>query len=86
MQVKDLIKNKDYDYICWRVTIDEADRDKIGEDDIFFGVCRSKDGELISLDGDIYSEEEEVLSYEEWSRPDKGITNGLTVVVGGEWL
>ena len=86
MRVKDLIKNKDYDYISWRIKIDEADREMIGEDDIFFGVCYSRDGELISLDGDIYSEEEEVLSYEEWSNPEKGIINGLTVVVEGVWL
>jgi hypothetical protein len=86
MRVKDLIKNKDYDYISWRITIDEADREMIGEDDIFFGVCRSVDGVLISGDGDTYSEEEEVLSYEEWSYPEKGITNGLTVVVEGVWI
>ena len=34
----------------------------------------------------IYSEDEEVLSYEEWSRPEKGIVNGLTVVVAAEWI
>lgn len=83
MIVKDLIKNKDYDYINWRVKIDEVDRDKIGEDDIFFGVCYSKNGYLIPLDGDTYCEEEIVVSYEEWSRPEKGIINGLTVVVEG---
>ena len=86
MTVKDLIKNKDYDYINWRIKIDEADRDKIGEDDIFFGVCYSKNSELISLDDDTYSEDEIVLSYEEWSNPEKGIVNGLTVVTEGEWL
>ena len=53
----------------------------IGEDDIFFGVCYSRNGSLIPLDGDTYSEEEEVLSYEEWSNPEKGIIDGLTVVV-----
>ena len=86
MRVKDLIKNKDYDYISWRIKVDEADRDKIGEDDIFFGVCYSRNSSLIPLDGDIYSEDEVVLSYEEWSNPEKGIVNGLTVVVEGEWL
>ena len=86
MRVKDLIKNKDYDYICWRVNIDETDRELIGEDDIFFGCCRSENGKLISLDGDTYSEDEIVLSYEEWSNPERGIVNGLTVVVEGVWL
>ena len=86
MRVKDLIKNKDYDCISWRIKVDEADRDKIGEDDIFFGICYSRRGSLIPLDGDTYSEEEVVVSYEEWSNPEKGISNGLTVVVEGEWL
>lgn len=79
--VGDLIKNKDYDYISWRIKLDGEDRDKVGEDDIFFGVCRSENGKLISMDGDTYSEDEVVISYEEWSKPEKGIMNGLTVVV-----
>ena len=33
MTVKDLIKNKDYDYISWRVTLPE----KAGGGDTFFG-------------------------------------------------
>lgn len=77
MIVKDLIKNKDYDYISWRVTLPE----KYGGGDIFFGQCRSQNGELISLDGDIYSEEDSVISYEEWS--DDEIKNGLTVICKG---
>lgn len=86
MQVKDLIKNKDYDYISWKIKLDDADMDILGEDSIFFGVCRSENGELISMDGDTYSDEEEVLSYAEWSKPEKGIMNGLTVVVAAEWI
>lgn len=86
MQIKDLIKRKDYDYICWRIKLDEEDMDILGEDSIFFGVCRSENGGLISMDGDTYSEDEEVLSYEEWSKPEKGIMNGLTVVVTAEWI
>ena len=82
MTVKDLIKNKDYDYISWRINLDEPTRKIIGDDDIFFGCCRSEGGKLISLDGDIYSEDEIVLKYEEWSEPD--IANGLTVIVGEE--
>lgn len=86
MQVEDLIRNKDYDYICWRIKLDEEDMDILGEDSIFFGVCRSENGELISMDRDTYSDEEEVLSYEEWSKPEKGISNGLTVIVAAEWI
>lgn len=82
MTVGDLIKNKDYDYISWRVTLPEKD----GGGDIFFGCAASKSGELIPLDGDIYSKSEVVLSFEEWDMPEEGIKNGLTVVIKGEWV
>ena len=82
MTVKDLISKKDYDYINWRVTLPE----KAGGGDTFFGVCYSKDGMLISLDGDSYSENDEIIRYEEWSAPEKGIINGLTVVQEMEWM
>lgn len=54
--------------------------------DTFAGCFASKDGEIIPLDGDTYSNNEEVLSYEEWSQPENDIQNGLTVVVKGEWI
>lgn len=82
MTVGDSIKNKDYDYISWRITLPE----KLGGGDFFAGVCRSENGKLISLDGDTYSEDEEVIRWEEWSNPEKDIKNGLTVVVEGEFL
>ena len=78
--VGDLIARKDYDYISWRVTAPK----NLDEKDMFFGICQSKDGKLISIDGDSYSESEIVLRYEEWS--DNEIENGLTVVVEAEWL
>lgn len=81
MIVKDLIKDKDYDYISWRVTAPEDWRD---EPDMFFGACKSKNGELIPLDGDSYSEDEIVVRYEEWSNDE--IEHGLTVVVEAEWI
>ena len=34
----------------------------------------------------VYSKDEEVLRYEEWSQPEDDIQNGLTVVVKGEWI
>ena len=80
MTVKDLIKNKDYDYISWRVTLPE----KAGEGDTFFGATRSENGKLISLDGDSYDEDTDVLSYEEWSSV--SVNNGLTIVYEGEWI
>ena len=43
-------------------------------------------GAIMDLDGDIYDNYEEVISYEEWSQPEDDIQNGLTVVVKGEWI
>lgn len=80
MTVKDLIKNKDYDYISWRMN---APEDWI-EEDILVGACKSKNGKLISIDGDSYSENEVIVRYEEWS--DDDFKNGLTVVVEAEWI
>lgn len=78
MTIGDLIKNKDYDCISYRLTLPDGD-------DAFAGYFASKDGEIISLDGDtIYDENDEVLSYKEWSEPEEGIQNGLTVVMKGE--
>ena len=77
MTIGDLIKNKDYDYISYRLTLPDGD-------DIFAGQLASKNGEIISLDGDVYSKEEEVLSYEEWSQPEDNIKNGLTIIVQGK--
>ena len=80
MTVGDLVKNKDYDYISWRVTLPE----KVGGGDTFFGSCESKNGELIPHDQDYYSKDEEVISYEEWSSEE--VENGLTVIIKGEWI
>ena len=80
MIVKDLIKNKDYDYISWRVTAPP----EWTRPDMFFGACQSVKGKLIPLDGDTYSEYEVVVRYEEWS--DDKYKNGLTVVIKAEWL
>lgn len=83
MKVKDLIKDRDFDYISWRIMLPERYKDEPEyEEGIFIGCCRSKDGKLISLDGDtIYDEDDVVLKYEEWFDPDNDIYNGLTVVV-----
>lgn len=73
MTIEDIINKKDYDYVEYRLLINQKD--------IFAGAFASKNGRIISLDGDIYSKDEEVLRYKEWSNSDKGIQNGLTVVV-----
>lgn len=78
MTIGDLIKNKDYDYVSYRLTL-------LNGDDTFAGHFASKDGEIISLGGDtIYDKNDEVLRYEEWSKPKEDINNGLTIVVKGE--
>lgn len=80
MIIRDLIKDKDYDYISWRVTAPAH----FEEPDIFFGAAKSENGKLIPLDGDNYYEDEVVVRYEEWSKGD--IKNGLTVVTEVEWM
>ena len=79
MTIGELIKNKDYDYVSYRLTLRDGS-------DTFAGCFASKDGEIIPLDGDIYDKDEEVLSYREWSKPEDDINNGLTIVVKGELI
>lgn len=80
MTVYDLIKNKDYDYIEWRIILPE----NFGGRDTFFGSCESKNGKLISHDQDYYSKDEEVIRHEEWFN--EKVKTGLTIVVKGEWI
>ena len=77
MTIGNLIKNKDYDYVSYRLTLPNGG-------DTFAGCFVSKGGKIIPLDGDIYDKDEEVLSYKEWSSPEDDINNGLTVVVKAE--
>ena len=81
LTLKDLIQKKDYDYISWYITLPED----MGGGDTFWGATKSVNGELISLDGDIYSEDVEVLKYEEWKNEEEGIANGLRIVIEGNW-
>ena len=85
MTVGDLIKNKDYDIIEYRITLPNH----IEEDDMFFGFCKSVNGELISVDGDSYYKNEEVLWYEEKKAFDPKfgkIISELVVCIEGEWI
>lgn len=75
--IGDLIKNKDYDYVSYRISWKDHD--------IFAGSFKAENGKIIPLDGDTYSLNEEVIRSEEWSNPEKGVENGLTVVVEGSW-
>lgn len=82
MKVKDLIANKDYTIINFRLTHPNYPHG------IFWGICKSENGKLISLDGDSYDDEKEVVSYSEY------IGNGtytkgkpcLEILVKGEWM
>ena len=80
--IGDLIKNKDYDYVEYRVTISSADEQK----DVFAGAFRTESGKIIPLDGDIYDQNKEVIKSEEWSDLEKGIKNGLTITVNGDCI
>lgn len=79
MTIGDLIKNKDYDYVSYRLTLRDGS-------DTFAGCFASRSGVIIPLDGDIYDKDEEVLSYKERSKPEDGIQNGLTIIVKVEWI
>ena len=83
MTIRELIKDKDYEYISVRMPVPK----KWGwcyTKDIFIGACESVGGELISLDGDSYDPDEEVLEWEEWTNDEYEIRSGLTVVINVE--
>lgn len=80
--IGDFIKNKDYDYVEYRITIPFADEQK----DIFVGAFKVKSGQIISIDGGIYDSGKEVVGSEEWSNPEKGIKNGITIIVNGGYV
>lgn len=76
--IGDLIKDKDYDYVSYRLNFK-------GEDE-FAGCFKVEKGEIIPLDRDIYGEYEEVIASEEWSMPEEGIIHGLSVVCECDWI
>lgn len=76
-----------YDYVSYRFTsVDWKDEylnsdETVIEHSIFAGCFAIIDGSIVSLDGDTYSESEEVLWFETWSNEDENIKSGLTVLV-----
>ena len=52
----------------------------------FCGCFKVKNGEIIPLDGDSYDDSEPVIATEEWTMPDEGIGEGLTVIVAMEFV
>lgn len=75
MTIADLIRDKDYDYVSYRLQLDD------NENSVFAGCFAAEGGKIKPLDGDTYDENEEVLFHEEWTNPEAGIKAGLTVVV-----
>lgn len=78
MTIKDLLK-KDYDYVVYRIKLDDKLAYEVGKKSIFAGIFQIKDGQIISLDGDTYNSDEEVIDYKEWS--DATHKNALTITV-----
>lgn len=60
MKLKDILKGKNYKYIEYYVILPQT----LGGEIVFSGLCRYMNGELISLDGDTYSLEDELIRYE----------------------
>lgn len=69
MTLGELVKNKNYDYIEYRV-LWENDKICDGIQDDFTGACKAENGEIIPLDGDYYSPNMEIKKYEEWKNDD----------------
>lgn len=74
MKLKDLIQDKNFDYIEFRHRLPE----ELGDVQIFMGACKSINGKLISLDAKNYSEDMEIKEYKYWS--DNIAKKGLTVI------
>ena len=74
--IGELIKNKNYDYVSYRVMFPGADN--YGE---FAGEFKVEDGKIIPLDMDYYGYNEEVIASEEWTDTESNIKNGLTIIV-----
>ena len=54
--------NKDFKHISWRGFIPNYTHDDI--EDVFMGICMYENGEVCSLDGDTYSEGDNIIHYE----------------------
>ena len=83
MTLSDLIKEKDYDKIVFRMIYHiKTSSEKVLKKEIFYGTGYSKKGVFYALDDDNYDEElsKEPVSYREWETPDKDIKAGLTIV------
>lgn len=78
--IGELIKDKDYDYVSYRIDYPGC----YEEHGTFAGCFAAVDGRIIPLDGDSYSLEEKVIESQEWRDSDEGVENGFLVVVIGD--
>lgn len=81
----------DFDYVDYRIPMNikgflECPPEDEYELSEFSGCFKTKEGELISLDGDSYGEKETVIASEEWTMPEEGIERGLTIVMESEFV
>lgn len=89
--IKDFM-SENYDYVSYRLTLGTWQDDFLNNEDMiyehstFAGCFAIQDGVIKPLDGDVYTEDEEVIWSVTWTMEEKGIKNGLTVLVPAEWI
>jgi len=96
MTLKELISQKDYDYISIRYTppkgwypdlnFSELSSEELLKISEFMGCAKSENGILYALDHDTYDAEEEVLAFEEFVNEKENVFCGLSVAIQGHWL
>ena len=87
--IGEIVAGKDYDYVSYRGYAEKSNYPPAtgnNTDGEFCGCFKVKNGEIIPLDGDSYDDSEPVIATEEWTMPDEGIGEGLTVIVAMEFV
>ena len=87
--ISDIIAGKNFDYVSYRGYDEKRNVPPATSNNIdgeFFGCFKVVDGKIIPLDGDSYDDSEPVIATEEWTMPDEGIGEGLTVIVAMEFV
>ena len=87
--IGEIVAGKDYDYVSYRGYAEKRNYPPAtgnNTDGEFCGCFKVKNGEIIPLDGDSYDDSEPVIATEEWTMPDEGIGEGLTVIVAMEFV